>query len=267
MRDILDLDRYPLDRTESPGWDALVARCRDDLARDGMFSLPDLMDPAVAGAAARALAPKFASESFHHVREHNIYFAKDIPGLPADHPALARVRTSNLTLCGDQVTGSPMDRLYHWPAFARFLAAAMDRPALYRMADPMAGLNVMSYAEGQELNWHFDRSEFTTTMLLQAPLVGGEFLYRTDLRRDGDPNYDGVARLLRGEDPQMRSLTLTPGTLNVFRGKNTPHRTVPVQGPQTRVIAVFSFFDRPGVTFTPEERLGFYGRADPLRPA
>ena len=28
-----------------------------------------------------------------------------------------------------------------------------------------------------------------------------------------------------------------------------------------RIITVFSFFDRPGVVFTPEEQIGFYGRA------
>ena len=68
------------------------------------------------------------------------------------------------------------------------------------------------------------------------------------------------ARLLRGEDPQMQRQTLTPGTLNVFRGRNTPHCVTPVEGPVDRVIAVFSYFPRPGVVFTPEERLGFYGR-------
>jgi|LakMenEpi03Aug12_release.lakeMendotaPanAssembly.Ray.scaffolds.fasta_scaffold4317074_1 hypothetical protein len=30
---------------------------------------------------------------------------------------------------------------------------------------------------------------------------GGELAYRTNLRSADDPNYDGVATLLRGEDP------------------------------------------------------------------
>jgi len=34
-----------------------------------------------------------------------------------------------------------------------------------------------------------------------------------------------------------------------------------VQGITPRIIAVFSFFDRPGLIFTPEEQIGFYGRA------
>ncbi|MCB1394967.1 MAG: 2OG-Fe(II) oxygenase [Rhodobacter sp.] len=261
MRDILDLDRYPLDRPGSADWQALVTRCRADLARDGMFNLPGFLRPAVAAQAATALAPRFATEAFRHQRRHNIYFLKSVPGLSEDHPALTQFQTSNDTLCLDQMPGSPMARLYDWPEFATFLAAAMEKDALYPMDDALAGVNVMSYAEGQALNWHFDRSEFTTTLLLQAPERGGEFVYRTDLRNDGNPNHEGVARMLRGEDPEVRTLTLAPGTLNVFRGKNTPHRVADVAGTKARIIAVFSFFDRPGVRFTDEERIGFYGRA------
>lgn len=261
MRDTLDLDTYPLDRPDGAEWRALVDRCRADLARNGMFNLRGLLRPDAARQAARALEPRFATEAFRHEREHNIYFLKSLPGLPEDHPALRRFRTSNDTLCLDQLQDTPMAQLYAWPEFAAFLAATMGKEALYPMDDALAGVNVMSYRQGQALNWHFDRSEFTTTLLLQAPEQGGEFIYRTDLRSENHPNYDGVARLLQGEDPEVRTLTLAAGTLNVFRGKNTPHRVADVAGARARMIAVFSFFDRPAVRFTDDERIGFYGRA------
>ena len=91
--------------------------------------------------------------------------------------------------------------------------------------------------------------------------AGGEFEYRTDLRSDTDPNYDGVARLLLGADPKARKLDLSPGMLNVFRGRNTAHRVTATRGPRERIIAVLSYFEKPGVSFTAEERIGFYGRA------
>jgi hypothetical protein len=212
------------------------------------------------GARSALLAIALASEAFTHARRHNIYFRKSVPGLAPGHPALAEVETVNRTLCGDQI-GGPVARLYDWPEFATFLAATMGKDRLYPMADPLARVNAMAYGAGQGLNWHFDRAEFTTTLLLQAPAGGGSFDYRTDLRSETDPNFDGVARLLRGEDPARKSLTLAPGTLNVFRGKNTAHRVTPVRGTTDRIIAVFAYFDRPGVTFSPEERIGFYGRA------
>lgn len=261
MHDILDLDRFPLDRPDSIDWHALVDQCRSDLAADGMFNLDGLMYPALAAREVAAMMPKFDAESFRHEREHNIYFLKSIDGLPADHPALIRFSTSNQTLCADQISQSALIRLYEWPEFARFLAATTQMPRLYPMADPLARVNVMSYHEGQALNWHFDRSEFTTTLLLQAPESGGAFEYWSDLRSDDDPNYEGVARLLQGADPRIRLLQIEPGTLNVFRGKNTAHRVTPVAGPKDRIIAVFSYYERPGVSFTEDERHGFYGRA------
>jgi predicted 2-oxoglutarate/Fe(II)-dependent dioxygenase YbiX len=122
-------------------------------------------------------------------------------------------------------------------------------------------LNVMAYRDGESLNWHFDRSEFTTTILLQAPDEGGDFVYRSDLRTDTDPNYDGVAKLLEGKDESVKTLKLSAGTLNVFRGKNTAHKVSTVKGNRERIITVFSYFDRPGVVFSKEEQIGFYGRA------
>lgn len=261
MRDLPDLDRYPLDRPGSAGWQALVARCREELAANGMFNLEGFLPPQAVRRAAAELAPGFAAHAFAHRRSHNIYFRKEIPGLPEGHPALARVETSNRTLCADRMGDAAVIRLYEWPPFARFLAATMDKPDLYTMDDPLARVNAMQYGPGEALNWHFDRSEFTTTLLLQAPEQGGTFEYRTDLRSDGDPNYEGVARMLRGEDRQVRSLVLAPGTLNVFRGKNTAHRVTPVEGARPRIVAVFSFYERPGMRFSDEERIGFYGRA------
>ena len=261
IADIVDLDRYPLHAPGSDAYRALVARCRDDLARLGRFDLEGLVTPAALQATLARSMPRFDTEAFTHERRHNIYFKRDIPGLAPDHPALREVRTSNRTLCGDQMEDTPVFDLYHWAPLAAFLAAVMDKPALHVMGDALAGMNVMAYRDGQALNWHFDRSEFTTTLLIQPPSQGGAFEYRRELRTDADPNYDGVARLLEGRDPEARVLELEAGTLNVFRGKNTAHRVTPSTGEKPRVIAVFCYYEEPGVAFSDEERIGFYGRA------
>jgi len=261
LKTLIDLETYPLDQPQSAAWRDLVARCRRDLAASGMFNLMGFLRPAGREHALNEIQPKLATEAYTHARRHNIYFKRDIPSLRPDHPALTEFETINHTLCGDQLASTVVNRVYEWPEFAIFLAATMHKPALYTMDDPLARLNTMAYHKGEALNWHFDRSEFTTTLLLQAPDQGGAFEYRTDLRDESDPNYDGVAKLLAGKDDLVRTLILSPGTLNVFRGKNTAHRVAPVIGDKARVISVFSFYDRPGVRFTPEEQIGFYGRA------
>ena len=257
---LVDTQNYPLDAPNTLAWRDLVAACRAELAENGLFNLPGFLRPDALSHAAAEVLPIFETDAFTHAREHNIYFLKSIPGLPADHPALRRFQTSNRTICADQIAQSVVVRLYEWPPFARFLAAVMGKNRLYTMDDPLARLNVMAYRAGEALNWHFDRSEFTTTLLLQAPEAGGEFEYCKDLRSDNDPNYAGVARLLEGAEPSTL-MPLEAGTLNVFRGKNTAHRVTPVEGATNRVIAVFSYYERPGVMFSDEVRIGFYGRA------
>lgn len=260
MREILDLDRFPIDQPGTPAYDALVARCQSELTADGMFSLDGLMHSHVAQQVADDTAEDMATAAFHHSREHNIYFEPEIKGLAADHPALRRFKTSNHTLCGDQVAHTAVTTAYEFPPLRRFIADVMGKSELHLMGDDLARLNVMSYGEQDGLNWHFDRSEFTVTLLLQAPDQGGEFEYRTGLRSQQNPNYDGVAKLVEGRDKHVKRIALTPGTLNVFRGVNTPHRVTPVVGDRRRVIAVLCYYEQPGVRFTPEEQLGFYGR-------
>ena len=259
MQELIDLERYPLHRLDSEDGRELIARCVADLERDGMFTLAGFLHREVIDAMLDDLLRRMRDESFTHAREHNIYFDDEIDSIPADHPALGRVRTVNHTLCGDQLA-EPLLQVYHWPGMTDFLARVMNKTALFPMADPLACANVLGYYAGEGLNWHFDRSEFTTTLLLQTAERGGEFQYRKALRSDTDPNYDGVARLLRGEDQQVSTLSLRAGDLNVFKGKNTAHRVTAPRGQRPRLVTVFSYYETPGRLFSDRENLGFYGR-------
>lgn len=260
MKDVLDLDRYPIEGVDSHARDLLVERCRNALITNGMFNLEGLVRPDAIRQCLAEVMPVRQRAAFTHKRQHNVYFKDDIEGLSPDHPALAMMETVNHTVCADQIPDSLVCRIYDWPPLARFLADVMEKDNLYTMADPIARVNVMAYGEGEALNWHFDRSEFTTTLLLQAPEAGGEFQYRSNLRTDADPNYDGVARLLTGQDDKVRTLSVEPGTLNVFRGVNTIHRVSPVCGDKERIIAVLSYYEHPGVRFSDVDNMGFYGR-------
>ena len=261
IHDVLDLDRYPLDRPDSSAFEALVASCRRDMAARGMFNLDGLVRPAGILRAVHEIRPRSARMAYTHQRRHNVYFEEDVAGLATDHGALQRFDTVHHTLCDDQLSGTLVHEIYEWAPLPEFLARVLDKPRLYLMGDPLGRVNVMRYGPEETLNWHFDRSLFTTTLLIQAPEEGGEFQYRSDLRSDADPNYDGVASVLHGADPGIRVNPLAAGTLNVFAGKNTLHRVSPVRGQRDRLIAVYSYYERPGVMFTDAERMGFFGRA------
>ncbi|WP_299302975.1 2OG-Fe(II) oxygenase [uncultured Litoreibacter sp.] len=259
LADLVDLDRHPIHQ-DGPARDALIARCRTDLEADGMFNLDGFFRADAIAQTLAMAAPLWEEKSFTHQRRHNIYFKKSVPGLSDDHPALKLHDTTNHTLCGDLLQDTPVATLYYDPTLAQFLSDVMETGPLYPMEDQLAAFNVMAYHAGEALNWHFDRSQFTITLLLQKPDQGGGFEYRTDLRSADDPNYDGVAKLLNGEDDGAKLMTVEAGTLNVFKGVNTAHRVTPVEGDTARIITVMTYYDHPGARFTPEEQMGFYGR-------
>jgi hypothetical protein len=260
MQDMVNLKKFPLDQPDSNDWRDLVFECQTKLKRDGLINLSNFIGEQALLTAVSEVKPVLSTSAFIHTREHNIYFKDAIDGLPENHPALRAFRTVNHTICADQIEDSVIMRLYQWTHFSTFLAAVMKKERLFTMEDPLARVNVMGYNNGEQLNWHFDRSEFTTTLLLQAPESGGYLEYSKDLRSEDDPNYAGVAKLLDGDEPTI-IMPMEAGTLNIFRGKNTAHRVKAVEGDRQRIVAVFSYFERPGVVFSKEEQIGFYGRA------
>ena len=175
MRELLNLDRFPLERPDSPHCVQLIERCKTDLAAHGMFTLEGFVNAPAIERAVSELDPLLNGESYQHARRHNIYFKDEIPGLAPDHPALKKLETVNYTLCADQLSGTIVDRIYKWAPLVDFLARVMDKPRLFLMDDPLARLNVLAYRPGAALNWHFDRSQFTTTLLIRAAESGGEF--------------------------------------------------------------------------------------------
>lgn len=260
ISEIVDLGRYPLDQPDSAAYVSLVDQCRASLDETGSFDLPGLVSAGALRTAVDVITPRMAAESSTQHRMHNVYFLPQVDGLSDDHPALQKVLTINHTLCADQLADTMLTTLYEWEPLRRFVADTMGKPRLYLMEDPLARVNVMSYRPGEALNWHFDRSEFTVTILLQAAAAGGRFQYRFRLRSDADPNYDGVAKAVLGEDPEVMTTDLAVGALNVFRGRDTLHRVTTVEGAVERLVAVFSYYEHAGVRFSDEENLGFYGR-------
>ena len=259
---MINTDLYPIDNTNSDAYRALVKSCQSALTENGLFNLANFITQDAIDATLAQAKPMIETQAFTHTRDHNIYFRDDIDELPANHPALRRYKTINHTVCADQIEGSPIVQIYDDQRLAAFLADVMDKPALYPMDDRIACANVMTYYDGDALNWHFDRSEFTTTILLQAPKAGGEFEYVQDLRSKGDPNFKGISDLYDGKI-KTTICPQQPGTLNVFKGVNTAHRVTPVEGEVPRINAVLTYYEKPGAKFTETELLGFYGRAKP----
>ena len=99
------------------------------------------------------------------------------------------------------------------------------------------------------------------TLLLQAPRNGRQFQYVRDLRDAdaGDMNYQGVGDVLDGRTAPF-DLAISPGTLVLFRGRNSIHRVTPTIGPLTRILVVLAYNNVPGISLSEAARMTFFGR-------
>ena len=252
---IVDMAKYPLAAPD------FATRCAGTLDMDGVLVLPDFITPE-ALAAMQQEAAAGEDQAYFCTRNHSVYLTPPDPAYSADHPANRQVVSSKGCICDDVVkAASPLRELYDDTGFRAFVAQATGQAELHPYADPLSSINIHYARRGQELGWHFDNSSFAITLLIQKPDAGSRFEYIKDLRdaNAGDMNYDGVGDLLDGRStPDV--LEMEPGTLVLFRGRNSIHRVSPNESDRVRMLAVLAYNDAPGVELSESARMTFYGR-------
>jgi hypothetical protein len=141
-----------------------------------------------------------------------------------------------------------------------FISAVLQRAPLFHYADPLGALNLAVMGDGDELQWHYDQTDFVVSLALRDADRGGDFEVAPKLRSDADENYPGVAQVLAGTSAAVTRLPMTPGTLLIFAGRHSLHRVSPIAGPTDRLVALLGYDTQPGTRSTPHLQRKRYGR-------
>jgi len=260
----LDLERYPLDRLESAKGRALVARCREQLTAQGACELEGFLRPE-ATALMVGEAQALAGAAHQSAGRATPYLELPGAGWPEDHPRRSFAPYSLAALAYDQLPPeSALCRLYEWDPLLDFVAACLGRERLFRYADPLGALNVAVMGDGDELEWHFDQTDFVVSLALRSSEAGGDFLYAPRIRREGDERYGDVARVLAGDGALVRRLPMRPGTLLLFEGRHSIHCVSAVRGATARLVGLLAYDTQPGTCASPVLQQARYGRV--VRP-
>jgi len=255
ISEIVDLDRHPLSEA------GFADICQSTLDQTGVLVLHGFIRPE-ALAAMQTEATEGADKAYFCTQQHSVYLTPSDTAHAPDHPRNRQVQSSKGCICDDDVaTTSPLRTLYDAPIFRDFIRQVTGQAALHPYADPLSSINIHYANRGQELGWHFDNSSFAITLLIQKPDAGCRFEYLKDLRDAdaGDMNFDGVAALLDG-DVQPDVLSIEPGGLVLFRGRNSIHRVSPNESDRTRILAVLAYNSEPGIELSQSARMTFFGR-------
>ncbi|PZS40210.1 MAG: hypothetical protein DLM62_04035 [Pseudonocardiales bacterium] len=258
--DLVDLEQFPIHDLDSERGRQFVRDCRNQLAAEGVCVLTGFITP---GAVAEMVdvAQRLADKAWTSDQTHTVYFEPVDTDVAATHPRAHPVRSAKHGIAYDYIPAeAPMRRLYESDDLTRFIAAVLEKPVLFRSADPLDALQVTTFRAGDELGWHFDRSEFSVTVMYQQAESGGDFVYVPGLRSEDDENYSGVQQVLHGDTSDLRVLPSAPGTLAFFRGQHALHCVMPIAGPTSRVNSVLTYGERPDMRLNDLTSQLFYGR-------
>jgi len=257
---LIDLNRYPIVNLDSDAARALTKHCREQLDRTGACELPGFLTPA-AVELLTCEGDALSSLAYHSESVGTPYLEIPDRTLPEDHPRRIFDHTSVGVVAYDQFPpDSMMRRLYEWQPLMDFIGAALNKERLYRYADPFGALNLAVMREGERLHWHFDQTDFVTSIALRAAERGGDFDYVPLIRSASDENYPRVQRLLLGAEDEVVRVPMTPGTLLLFEGRNSIHRVTPIRGRITRLVALLAYDTKPGTRSSKLLQRARYGR-------
>ena len=99
------------------------------------------------------------------------------------HPLRRQFQTDIHAVAADQVPADSLLRLlYDSRRVAAFFARVVGKGELFHYADPFQSLNVMHQFDAGQRSWHYDGSDFVTTVLLQKADEGGDFEFAPFIR-------------------------------------------------------------------------------------
>ena len=260
LDDLVDRDRYPIDRPDEA--ERLAAEVGNTLRSEGAVTLPGFLRADALASIARDLD---AAVPHVPIRRHeaSVYHRDALEAeLAADDPRCVRQTWFAGHVTRDMIpVYSPAHRLYVSPWFKQFIAGCVGRDRVFEYADPIAGLVATILPPGGQYPWHYDTNEFVVTIMIREPEGGGTFEYAQDLRRPGDENLDGLARVLDGSaSDRIKRSDVGAGDLQLFLGRYSLHRVTRVHGDQPRHVLVLSYADRPGVIGPLDRTRSVYGR-------
>ncbi len=257
---LVDMERYPIyDLDRGVGADFLK-ECQQSMQThgwcnlDGFIRLDRLADLT---AESNTLLPQAEVLTI----KRNIYQGAIDPSLPADDPRRREFMHVAVQLADDQIPGDTLiKRLYHSQMLTEFVRRVQQKQQLYRCADEFQALNVVALQPDSWHAWHYDTTECTVTLLLQAAESGGEFTFLPNSRTDEAEDREAVDRLLAGDMSQAKTFSRGAGTFTLFRGGYSLHGVTKVEGKRPRITAIMTYDEQEGRVISDDINVRIYGK-------
>ena len=250
INQIIDLERYPIDRPEDSRYRRLLEQGQEMLRSQSLFTMPGFVRAERVVPMAKELL-ELRSQSVRYDRPRNAYdYGSENQDWPEDHPRKQVHPCAYNQILNYQISNdSQLKDIYYWQPLTEFLRRLCGYDAFYRVECPYLALTSKIAGEGDTDGWHYDSNDVVFSLLLQAPDAGGQFEYSPNIRSENEENYAAVAELFADPDRHALRPAMAEGDFNIFRGDLSMHRVTAVEGQRNRVVALFCYDRNPGMRY------------------
>jgi len=264
LADLVDLGRYPVLDLDGSVAQAGLVGWRAQLAATGACELPGFLTPGGVEALV-ADARAVATRAHRSSGIGTAYLNLPDGDAPVGHPTRWLGPYALGAVAYDLIPRTALLRLlYEWDPMKDLIEAILGRGSICRYADPFGALNLAVMEDGDELQWHFDQTDFVVSLAIEASEAGGDFEVAPLIRSAQDERYEAVAGVLDGTDTSpVMTLPMRAGTLLVFEGRHSLHRVSPVQGRRARLVGLLAYDTKAGTMGSELLRMNRYGRSEP----
>lgn len=258
--ELVDLERYPIVDLDKGKGAEFLAKCQQDMDENGWCNLDGFIRPDALARLKNEANDLLPTAEILHVKR-NIYQGAIDPSLPEDDIRRKEFIHEAVQLADDQIpVDTAIKRLYHSDLLTDFVRRVQRKTQLYRCADEFQALNVVALRPGNMHAWHYDTTECTVTLLLQASESGGEFTFLPNSRTDDTEDREAVDQLLAGDMSQAQTFSRGAGAFTLFRGGYSLHGVTKVEGNHPRISAILTYDEQPDRVISDDINIRIYGK-------
>ncbi len=256
LNQIVNLDLHPINHSEK-----YLNICKSKLRKDSVLQLNNFLSSQSLNNIQKE-ANNLHSKAFYCSQNHTILLTKKNINVNKDDPCNIEVKSNKGCVPYDLIpSNSNLRTLYNSNDFIKFLETVLDLKKIYPYADTLSSINYNYYEKNQQLGWHFDNASFAITLMIQSPNTGGIFQY-VNQGRDFENNFidKKLIKSVLDNNYPVNNLSVEPGSLILFYGRNYLHRVTPVTSSKSRILVTLNYNLEKNIKLSENGRLTFFGR-------
>jgi hypothetical protein len=286
----MNFEKYPwLTDLSSPEAVSEIEEARSKYKETGAATFPNILTPEALDSCIRDARAQ-EDDAFTTDDVHTAYLRPVDLAFDSRSVKNYEMRTQVASIAFDELPkNSKLAEFYQHPILRLLVSRVVGKDEIYHSDDSLGCCSINVFRPGYHHSFHFDESEFSTTLMLQEASVNetGLFQYTNPLReRPDDLALESVAQTISiyvstvSDDhpsfvelesdtnskpstiaPLVHTLEFVPGTLSIFAGSKSLHRVTKVEGTCSRLVAVLTFASKPGFRNSAAVQKLFWGRS------